>query len=675
MQFANPLFLIGLLGISIPVIIHLFNFRRFKKVYFTNVRFIEELKQQTQKQSKLKHLLILLARILAIACLVLAFAQPYMPLKHQIIHKSTTNAVSTYVDNSFSMEVRGSKGNLLDEAKNKALEVSAAYKPADIFQVLSSDFEGKQQRMITREEFAEQLNEIKLSPSTRSLSEIIARQRDLLSTYPSANKNIYIISDFQKSTSDFSHLKKDTSSSVYLIPVLANQSGNLFVDTIWFDNPVQQLNQQATLRVRLKNTSENEQEKIPIKLIINNNQRAVASFDCPAKGETEVSLSFNNKSEGTQQGYLEIVDYPVTYDDKFFFSFNVCKTIPVLCINEKEENPYLNNLFGKDSSFDYSTVMLKTLDYSSFGKYRLLVLNELASVSSGFLQEIKNFTDNGGSIVVIPPPQLDAEAYKGFLLAFNLGFYKSMDTVNTRIMKLETEHGLYRDVFDKIPENLDLPLVFSHYPFVFSTRSGAEAVLKLENDDPFLTAFPVGHGKFYILSTPLRTEFSNFGKHVLFVPTFYKIALLSQPFEKLYYFIGKDDPIELSNGLSKGDDVYKIRKLGEQYEFIPENRVVGSKVVFLPHDQVKEAGNYSVMDGKNEMMGIAFNYDRKESVMDFYTPDELKAEIDKAGLTNFMVLNTREKPVSMVIRELNKSVIIGCTKDHPAFGYVRELVS
>ena len=94
MEFVNPGFLYGLFAISIPIIIHLFNFRRFKKVYFTNVSFIKELKQQTQKQSRLKHLLILLMRILAITAIVLAFAQPYIPVSQELVNPKQKNTIS-----------------------------------------------------------------------------------------------------------------------------------------------------------------------------------------------------------------------------------------------------------------------------------------------------------------------------------------------------------------------------------------------------------------------------------------------------------------------------------------------------------------------------------------------------------------------------------------------------
>jgi len=108
-QFVYPFFLWFLAALSIPIIIHLFNFRRFKKIEFTNVRFLKEIKEQTQSHSKLKHLLVLLMRLMALAFLILAFAQPFVPTKST--ESSGQQIVSLYIDNSFSMNLSGKEGS------------------------------------------------------------------------------------------------------------------------------------------------------------------------------------------------------------------------------------------------------------------------------------------------------------------------------------------------------------------------------------------------------------------------------------------------------------------------------------------------------------------------------------------------------------------------------------
>ena len=113
MIFLYPLFLFALLALAIPVIIHLFNFKRYKTVYFSNVPLLKRIKQESRKKTQLKQLLILIARLLAIASLVFAFSRPYIPL-----NKRTSNAsrqvVAIYIDNTFSMKAEGENGRCLN---------------------------------------------------------------------------------------------------------------------------------------------------------------------------------------------------------------------------------------------------------------------------------------------------------------------------------------------------------------------------------------------------------------------------------------------------------------------------------------------------------------------------------------------------------------------------------
>ena len=119
MILSSPLFLIGLVAIAIPIAVHLFNFRRYRKVYFSNVERLEQLQMETRRQSTLRRLLILAARILAIVFLVLAFARPVVPSKNGATRVGS-NDVSVYIDNSFSMGNTDAGGTLLEKAKTKS---------------------------------------------------------------------------------------------------------------------------------------------------------------------------------------------------------------------------------------------------------------------------------------------------------------------------------------------------------------------------------------------------------------------------------------------------------------------------------------------------------------------------------------------------------------------------
>lgn len=661
MNFTYPAFLFALSAIVIPIVIHLFNFRKFKTVYFSNVRFLKEVKQETQAKSKLKHLLVLAARILAIIFLVFAFAQPFISVQNKKV-LAGNKAISIFIDNSFSMDAINKNGTLLDEAKKRAKEIISAYKSTDRFQLLTNDFEGKHQRLVNKEEFTELLDDVKISSAIRNVAEIVSRQTDLLQHRSNEIKIAYLISDFQKSIVNSAQIKNDTSIAFNFIPLAAAQKNNVYIDTCWFETPIRQYNQIEKLHVRIKNVSDKAVEKNSIKLFINNIQKTPASFNIDKESETEVVLSFASKEPGMQQCRIELNDYPVTFDDKFYFSFNVAKNIPILCINSsstditKSESPYLNKLFGADSLFVLKNVFENKLDYSTLSNNKLIVLNELKTISSGLAQELKRFMSNGGSVLVFPNSLSDLNSYKEFLMTTNVNYFERLDTVNTKVDKINLDHNIYKDVFEKKTfnaTNLNFPIVSKHYVISKNTHSNEEYLLKLQNGDIFLSKYDVEKGKLYLSSVPLNPNFSNFAKHSIFVPTLYKIGMYSQTTEPLFYTIGSDETIESTTVLT-GENVYHIRGENNNFDVIPEHKVMDSKTEILVHNQITNAGNYSLLAGKDLITGVSFNFNRKESDLSCYTTDELKEQLSKNNLNNFKVLLAGAQSLKQSLMEIEQ---------------------
>lgn len=659
MQFVNPLYLFGLLAIAIPVIIHLFNFRRFRKVYFTNVRFLQELKQQTQKQSQLRHLLILAMRILAITALVLAFAQPYIPFHEAQSKKASRNAVSIFVDNSFSMEAVGQGGTLLDESKQKAHEIVSAYKSSDLFQLLTCDFEGRHQRFVTRDEFVTMLEEVKVSPSVRSFSEINRRQNDLLKSETSARRTSFMISDFQKSSFNSVDFIQDSSVSTYLVPLESSTAANVYIDTCWFVQPTQQPGKTSILSARVWNKSETDLEKIPLKLLINNQQKSVASIDIKAGMSTTVELPFTIYQAGPQQGMLQVTDYPVTYDDKFYFSFDVLSSIHVLAINGGAENRYLKALFAQDSSVVLFNMSDKSLDYGSLPNYDLIILNEIPVFSSGLSEEIKKYVTNGGTILFLPSPNVDLNSVNSFLLSLNAPSYQALDTSDTRVVKLSEESYLFRDVFERqqgrqvVAPNTDLPKVNRHYPVSYNSSMLTVPLMSMLNGKEFLVLTNSGMGQVLQLTVPLDPTFSNFPQQALFVPVLYNIALISHPSHSLYSIISDNKVIRIWAAVPTGDKIFRIKSQDDGFEMIPQINRAGNMVNVFVGNQLPNAGNYSLLNDNSIITSLAFNYNRGESDLQCNTVNELETFLDKEHLGGFKVLKSGQKPLNEVISQIN----------------------
>jgi hypothetical protein len=654
MSFTYPAFLFALSAIAIPIIIHLFNFRKFKTVYFSNVRFLKEVKQETQAKSKLKHLLVLISRILAILFLVLAFAQPFIPVENKKVIPGE-KAVSIFIDNSFSMDAINKSGRLLDDAKKRALEIAAAYKPSDRFQLLTNDFEGRHQRLVNKEEFVELVDEVKISSSSRSLSEVGSRAFDVLQQSGIRNKVMFVLSDFQKSVSDLEKIKNDTSISVRFIPLVANEKSNVFVDSCWFETPVRQYNQVENLHVKIRNMSENVLENSSVRLFINGVQKTPASFSIDKDSETEIVLSFVSREPGIQHCRVEISDYPVTFDDKFYFTFEVAKNIPVLCINGEQESPFINKLFS-DSLFIFRNASEKQLDYSILSSNKLILLNGLKVISSGLAQELKRFMSNGGSVVVFPSADSDLASYKESALLAQANYPERLDTVDTKVERINLEHIIYKDVFEKktfSAGNLDLPVVNSHFSFSKLSRSNEEYLLKLLNGEIFFSASEVGKGKLYQCASPLDPSAGNFVKHAIFVPTMYQVAIFSQGSQPMFLTIGNNEAIE-TNRVLTGENVFHLRSTDNSFDLIPESQVADLKTIILPHGQITEAGSYDLYAGNEKILGASFNFDRKESVPDYYTSIELKDKLSGLNYNNMSVLEVTEQNLGASLSELDQ---------------------
>ena len=217
-MLTQPLFLIGLAAIAIPIAIHLLQLRRYRKVYFSNVDMLQELENENRRQRNLRQLLILAARILAILFIVLAFCQPVIPHKDSRLQSGGT-VVSVYVDNSYSMECGGMEGSLIETAKQKAREIAAAYDPSISFQLLTNNASGSQFRWLSREELLQAVDLVEAGAVTTPLSVTAAHQNQFLLSATAGNRHAYLISDFQRSTSDLSQLPADSAVLSTLIPL------------------------------------------------------------------------------------------------------------------------------------------------------------------------------------------------------------------------------------------------------------------------------------------------------------------------------------------------------------------------------------------------------------------------------------------------------------------------
>ncbi len=628
MSFVYPAFLWALSALAIPIIIHLFNFRRFRTIYFTNVRFLKNIQEETATKNRLKHLLILFSRLLAIAGLVFAFAQPFLPSK-QSTEKTKRKAVSIYIDNSFSMEATENDEQLLGLAKRKAEEIVNGYTIDDQFQLLTNDFEAKHQRMLSKEEILQMIPEIQLSPVVQPMEEVFKRQKDIINRETDKDKIVFMLSDFQKSSMN---LENDTAYQLNLFKVTASAQRNVAIDSAWFITPVQMMNEQLQLCILVKNYSNEEVKNVPVTLKLNGQIKSITDVSIPANSEVRDTLSFIVNDNKWQNGEISVTDYPVSFDDQFYFSFEPVSKIPVLCINGKSQNSFIQSIFEKNPLFEFVNYSYNQIQFNDLGKFNLIILNELPSISGGLAQALNQRLDEGVHLILFPDIAMDRNSVNQFLAGSNAGEFGELISSKRNVTSVNINHPLYRGLFEKIPQNLTVPFASKSFMINSFSSTPEEALMTFADGKPFLATYPVREGNIFLAAAPPQKEFTDLPVQGYFVLTMYQFAISSEKQGEIYSTIGNEKWIRLNDIQMSGDQTVHVKT--EKNEFIPEMRKSGNKVEVNLSNYTNVSGLYEV-EGSASTQTIALNYNRSESDLSFYSNDELAEMFDAKNITLF----------------------------------------
>jgi len=187
-----------------------------------------------------------------------------------------------FFDNSFSMAAESEDVRLLEKARSRVEEIVSAYSVDDRIQILTADFEGRDQRLLSKEDALTRVNEVQITHNVRYLSKVLGRQKQAVKAGKNNLKEIYVVSDFQKNITDLS-LYEDTTVSMTLVPLQSVQNQNVAIDTAWFQSPVQSLNQPNPLVVKLRNLSDREIPNVRMSLYIDNQTRPIGTLTIPAQ--------------------------------------------------------------------------------------------------------------------------------------------------------------------------------------------------------------------------------------------------------------------------------------------------------------------------------------------------------------------------------------------------------
>ena len=638
--------LIGLAAILVPIIIHLFNFRRYKTIYFSNVQMLEDIQKKTKRASQIQQLIVLALRVLGIAALALACAQPFLRTGDKNSQKG--NVVALFVDNSYSMETESKNGSRLYDAVDAAKNIVQSFDFSDDFVLTTQDFSGEESHILNKDQVLEILDRIAVSPNSHSFKEIRAFENHTIQQSNKANVIHYYISDFQKNNFDMSVLRNDSSAHIGLIPTPAEQLSNVGIDSCWFLTPVFKLDNTVTLIARIHNYGDEEVQKVPVKLHVNEKQKAIAALDIAAGGYTDCHLTYRIDETGTNCGKVSIEDAPITFDNDLYFTYDVSENSTITVIYDREPNRFLTALYGKDSVFTYQPMGYQQVNYTQLRQSAVVVLNEVPTVSSGLADELTKFVKAGGTLLVFPSEKAD-NSVNNLLKSLDAGTYGSLVKKTLNGKSVNRESIYFKGALETADGRIDMPQTLQHFA-IAGGGNGSEIIMTLEDNSPLLVSYPAESGKVILSAVAMNDDYGNAHRHALFFVPLHNIGIMNAVQQKLYNVIGVDQMQRVMLPSDGSDEavVLRARKGGE--EFIPEQRRLGNETALYFHNQAHSSDWYDIVRGGQVLGTLAFNLNRRESDLACYDEKALSKMAEELG-GNTAVISADTKNIAKSVSD------------------------
>lgn len=606
-QSPNVLWALGLL--AIPIIIHLFQFKRYKQLYFSDVSLLKEVQSRSQTKNQLKHLLVLFTRMALIAFAVLAFARPFIPASSQNIDNK--KRVSIYIDNSFSMQNASENGSLFNESLQRAFQVAESYPSETEFQIITNDLAPFQKRFLDFDAFVEALDQLSISANQANGQRLLDFHASTLRENELSSGLLYMISDFSQVFPQ--NIQADSIQELRLLQLKGKNVSNASIDSVWLETPVLTKGTQERLNIRLTNHGDELKTDIEVEIELEGQivSNLILTLEPNASIDTSIQLQLNQS--GFLKGRVKLADKPVIYDNEYYFTLAVRSDISIVEISgDNGRSKPFKKLFDVDGESKYAQMTEGNILLDTAAAADFIILNEVENYSTGLLAMLSAKLGEGKNVLMVLPQTLEKSQQSPLASEFGIEL-STYDTSKLPVVTISLDDELYTSVFADRPENLNLPKAGAHW--VTSESGGQASLMNFITGNAFLARFQKGKGSLFVLTSPLSAKGNTFAEHALFVPTLYNAALLSGFTQKVSDKVG-DIKVHLP-AIQLSENLKMIAK--DSFSFIPSVAYDG---LFIG-DQVKQNGHFDLMNENKKVASYAFNYYNSESNVSAINKEEI----------------------------------------------------
>lgn len=674
MTFLNPLALLGLAAASIPLIVHLFNFRRPRQVDFSSLAFLKELEQRTMQRMKLKQWLLLLLRTLAIACMVLAFARPTLTGEMAgALGGRAPASLAIVVDNSLSMTLRDAQGEYLEQAKKVTTGLINEMKSSDeVFLLTTADTsETASHAYGNRTAALDALNGVRLRPGAQTSDRALARAATLLEEqgmHP--NRALHLVSDLQRSTlTDTVEVAAPGEMSAVIIPVGGRQHANVGVTNVEVKSRIVEVGQPVRVEATLTNYGQEPLSGYTASLYIDDARVAQASADLSPGAPTRVTFTATPQERGWLAGRVELEDDAFPPDNERHFTLHVPEQRRVLIVRGRGQSlQYLNTALSPEltegrAAFAVNTVSENQLAATALSGYDAVALVGPTALSSGEVAALSRYVKRGGGLLFFPSGAAAPSEYNALLTALGAGqvsgFSGSVggEQPVASFERVDVEHPLFEGVFEQDGSSGGAQVERPDLYRVMNYRSSGrreQTLIELSNGFPFLQEMRHGEGAALLFAVAPDPTWSDLPVRGLFVPLLYRAVYYlsaSGTTSGAQFRVGEPASLRLT-GVPEASTLRLVGPEGES--FTPEQRNLFGAVLLHLSDAARPPGLYDVRAGDQLVRRVAYNLPARESDLATWDPGEAADRLQEATGLDTEVLDIAEGDAARIREALTR---------------------
>lgn len=595
-------------------------------MYFPDTRFLKNIQLKSQKQSQLKYKWLLALRLLFLASLILAFAQPFFNTGK----KGSGNRLQViYLDNSGSMSVKNGVRTLFETARDAARK-QVQHAAADTRFVLITNDNPVNSQPQPADKILAELNTIDISVNGKTAAQLLARVHAIMQNESMPNADVYYYSDFQQNSfpvkTDENLLK---GICFYGIPVQADAAQNIYIDTAYMDVPVLQTGTTNKLIVNIHSAGAAPKDAPVLQLSVNGQVKSASAIRFNDKNESVDTLSFSVNDAGWQHIVLTINDASVRFDDTFRIAAKSSPNLAVLVMNEGKPNPYIQAAFRAYNGFQLTQTGFNT-NVSDWKQYSLVIFNGITHLNAVMGKAISSALQQGQTICLFPARTANIAALNEGLQQIADIHISAIDTVSQAATTLQEGSVLVKDLFEHIPDNVQLPVANWHYVLEAGLSANQQSILSFRNGSPLFAVYTPFRSPMYIAASAADLESGNFAGSYFFVPFLYQMAMQSGGGNVYAINAGKNQPVLIP--FENAGERNMIHIYGKGTDAIPPQRPAGNGVEVFAGSTGLQAGFYSMSAAGTDTTQIALNIDRHESDLATWDMDNLRYQWKGKGI-------------------------------------------